>query len=272
MNIGDYIAITFPAVQGAFPTYAKIINIDSTSFYISTDGIDCQRIPRNSNQLTSIPISENILLVAGFKSIDPLIIQRPGISYVKVWCLSTPSGKPIFVGYDGSAFYYIFTTPQNTYADLHIDVIDELQYHVMRNQHEYLIMTLVNTAINKQKMLDYLNSKLNPNYYIMIGSTTNGIRYQSGNPSNIDFDVMMSCDIFTSQGRPIVTITNFQQKTATICIKIGTYVIKYNYGADIANLKNTYQSEFRSMTNAESTEVNRMYDTICAAIEFSLSC
>ena len=263
LTINDYAFLDTPIFQN-YAGIIKIVNFDqqSNSFVCTHNGVHYYNIETNSQHLYSIPVSEGVLLKAGFVKIDANSINQQG----EVFAFTSNQTTIIMQHFNND---WILHLPAFNNAKLNcISSIDEIQHHVRIICNEELILNLLPTIINKKILHDTLYSAFHQKYTIAYHPEKVGLSTQ--NPNYINYDYLLLSSISTSN---VISIdfSKFEKDECQIVISFGSEKILFQSNKSMAEIQ-AGNPAYNMISSSEQQVFNSLYNLIQSCIVESLKC
>lgn len=150
LSKNDYAYLDTP-IFGNYTGYVKIVDENPYEFVCTYNGDYRFRVPKSSNQLTSIPVNTATILKAGFIKIDGNSLGLEG----DVYAYRDNTQINVAIQHHNNDWILNIDSPQFATRQTldKISAIDEIQHHVSRLCQVDLVLSLLPTILIKESSM-----------------------------------------------------------------------------------------------------------------------
>lgn len=220
--------------------------------------------------LRPIAIDDGLLQQVGFvKGTSNYLIQlNPNdMIYQKLYS----SGWFLEVLYDGQNYYYLepkASQPEG-YIKHRITTIEQLQSEVAAHEGRNIVLPLLNTVLNKQKLKNGLSAALAGRYMCFTGGSNGNL--VDNNQNRPDYNYLSLDPIDPNADPAVIELIQFKAKGCTVNFNIEKANIQYGYGMSFQDIVNCYQQHLQIIIKHQQYLMDLFY-RVNKAIEGALTC
>lgn len=253
--------------------YVKVVRSNVTDYnstVVTINGNNFFTLGSVHGELNPIVISEDVLLQAGFCQVDSNYRITMGQSD-SIYRVLYNNGSFVEIMYNGREFFYLIPDSNRLEGcvKLPINTIEQLQSEVYVHEGAFLILSLLNTEINKSKLKEALLSSLSPDYQANEGP--NNGRFIDNNPERPDYEYIRMEPIDRNANPADIIIGAFQGNSCTITVHIFGVCFHYRYGANYQQLQENYPN-LQQIFTQYAGHLRCLFDRANEAINYSLTC
>ncbi len=253
--------------------YVKVVqpNVnDMGQSVVTTDGNHFFTLSGALCHLRPIVIDDDMLQQVGFvKGTSNYLIQlTPNeVIYQKLYS----SGWFFEVLYDGQNYYYLEPKASQTEGCIRhqVTTIEQLQSEVAAYERKKIVLPLLNTILNKQKLKNELMATFTGRYVCYTGGS-NGM-YVDNDQNRPDYNYLTLDPIDPNADPAVIGLNQFNTKGCTVNFNIEKANIQCRYGMSFQDIVNCYPQHSQIISRHQRYLMDLFY-RVNKAIEGALTC